>query len=593
MLEGMRKNAKLVIYIVAVVFILSMAIGGISSIFISKPFVGKIAGRKIHYEEYSEMLKNAYANYAQENPDKEIDEKALNQINNETWNNLVAGILYNNEIKRLKIKVTDDKVLEKLKNPGEDITSVEQFQTDGKFDYQKYLNTLSENPDFAAYMEARIRGNLPYEILFETIKSEINLTEEEIKQKYIEENDKVDVSVVFFDPKKIEDVEVTEEEIKDYYEENKEDYKRDPSCKYKYVKIPVQASESDINLAKTKADSVYNLVKNNMDFAEAAMAYSEGPTGPKGGDLGYFSRGRMVPEFETATFKLKVGEISEPVLTQFGWHIIKVFDQRQNDKGEEEVKASHILITPVISEKTKSDIETKAWDFYEKAEIVGIDSAAVIFSYEAAESREFLESAQYISGIGRNEELIKYAFGNKAGTIHEPFILDNGDYLVAQISEKLGVHYQDFEEVKAAIERTITGEKQLEIVFQKADEFFAEYDSTSYLRSAKSEGWEIVEGKKITIDKNIGKIRAEEELNQAVFTKEDGQFTDLIKGERGAYLAKVEKRYKPDMEYYEQNLEQIMVETQEEEETKHLSEWYQNLRQEAEIEDNRSQFFDI
>ncbi|MBN2461179.1 MAG: peptidylprolyl isomerase [Candidatus Cloacimonetes bacterium] len=593
MLEGMRKKAKLVIFIVAAVFILSMAIGGITSIFINKPYVGRIAGKKIEYEEYSNYLKNAYARYAQENPETEIDETILKQINNETWNNLVASIIYNQEIKRLHIRVTDQKVLEKLKDPPEDIKSIEEFQTNGKFDYDKYQDMLIENPNFAAYMENRLRGNLPYEILFETIKAEVALTDEDVKQQYIDKNNKADVKVIFFDPKKITDIEITDEDMQQYYEENKEEFKRDPMCKYKYVRIPLAPSEADKNLAKVRADSVYNIVTGGMDFAEAAMEYSEGPSAPQGGDLGYFTRGRMVPEFEEAVFALRTGEISEPVLTQFGWHIIKLFDRRKNDKGEEEVKASHILIKPVISAETEANLEIIQEDFYTRAQEVGLDSAAVEYNYEVAESREFTQESKFISGIGKQEEMVDFAFKKKVGTLHEPVKLEQGDYLVAEISEKLGVHYQDIEEAKTNIKRKIESERQLAAVQEKAREFHASYDPNMYLMQAIKEGWETVEGENITKDALIGKIRNETALNEAILSKNAGEFTDLIEGERGSYIAYVLKRYEPDMEVFERDKEKLKEDAQAEAENKHFSEWYQELRKEANIEDNRSMFFDI
>lgn len=85
-------------------------------------------------------------------------------------------------------------------------------------------------------------------------------------------------------------------------------------------------------LVKTeeKAKEIYEMIAHDGDFVELAKKHSTGPSGPNGGDLGYFGKGQMVPEFSKAAFALKVGEVSPPVKTQFGWHLIKLEDRRQS-----------------------------------------------------------------------------------------------------------------------------------------------------------------------------------------------------------------------------------------------------------------------
>lgn len=78
-----------------------------------------------------------------------------------------------------------------------------------------------------------------------------------------------------------------------------------------------------------EAKAILAEIKNGADFAEMAKEHSTGPSGPKGGDLGYFRNGQMVPEFQAAASALDVGAVSEPVKTQFGWHLIKLEDKRQ------------------------------------------------------------------------------------------------------------------------------------------------------------------------------------------------------------------------------------------------------------------------
>jgi len=107
MLEGMRRHASWIILVVAAIFILSMAIGGISSIFTTNPYkyLGIIDKRKITFDEYRDMLGNAYENYAAQNPEGEIDDTVAQQLNDQTWNQLVQASLLNKAIKKRRIKI--------------------------------------------------------------------------------------------------------------------------------------------------------------------------------------------------------------------------------------------------------------------------------------------------------------------------------------------------------------------------------------------------------------------------------------------------------------------------------------------------------
>ncbi|PJK29984.1 peptidylprolyl isomerase [Minwuia thermotolerans] len=107
-----------------------------------------------------------------------------------------------------------------------------------------------------------------------------------------------------------------------------------------YVKTadPEPAVHARHILLKTEdeARAVMKELEEGADFAELAMQKSTGPSGPQGGDLGFFQKGQMVPEFEAAAFAMEPGEVSEsPVKTQFGWHVIKVEDRREHPTFEE------------------------------------------------------------------------------------------------------------------------------------------------------------------------------------------------------------------------------------------------------------------
>ncbi|MGM9530451.1 peptidylprolyl isomerase [Intestinibacter sp.] len=120
-------------------------------------------------------------------------------------------------------------------------------------------------------------------------------------------------------------VQVTDDEKRTFFEANKANFSNPPTANAKHILVDTEEKANEI-LAQIKSGEV--------TFEDAARAHSTCPSKDQGGDLGTFGKGQMVPEFEAATFAMEVGDISEPVKTQFGYHIIKL-----EDKSEESIPA--------------------------------------------------------------------------------------------------------------------------------------------------------------------------------------------------------------------------------------------------------------
>ena len=600
MLDIFRKKAKIIIYITAFAFIIGMALMGISGLFDSRPTtVGRIAGRKVSFQEYQQWLQNTYQNYMVENPDQQPDEQTFQRLNDQTWQQVVQKVLFDQEIKRRRIRVTDQLVIDRMKNnPPQFIKEAEIFHTNGVFDSELYLNTLrtglapNGQPLDLSWLEYHIRDQLPYELLFEAIRGEVTVTEDDVEEDFINKNNKADVKVIYFDPNKITEVEVTDEEIAAYYESNREEYKRNPSARYDYVRFPIAPSEQDQAEIYQKTSEIFEQLMAGGDFTELAREFSEDPSNAQqGGDLGFFGRGRMVPEFENEAFNLEIGEISKPVKTQFGWHIIKLTDTRVNDENEPEIRASHILLRLEASEATKSEIREKAETFRNSVTRKGIKEAAEEAELTVSATSLFEETAQFIPGIGRYEDLVQFAFARRVNAVPEVKETTNGDLYVLQLAEKLPERFDDLETVRNRIRPTLENEKKRELVKIKAEEFYSSKQPQEFLSSATREGWEIIEAQDITIDRSIPRIGRVDELNEAIMATENGQFTTLIKAERGAYIAFVDNRIYPDKEDFASRKETLMAEMLERKQTEHLNEWYRNLLDNTEIIDNRHLFF--
>ena len=186
--------------------------------------------------------------------------------------------------------------------------------------YENYKKMFRTPENFKKYLESsgmseeQIRGNIAHQ---EAVKSLLS---------------------------KQGDLKVGETEVKDYYSKNKARYEVKEQVRARHILLKVGAKDpaDKANAQQAKANEVYKKTQaKGADFAAIAKEFSEGPTKARGGDLGFFAKGRMVPDFEKAAFAMKIGEISKPVKTRFGWHIIKVEEKKDGrTRSFDEVKAS-------------------------------------------------------------------------------------------------------------------------------------------------------------------------------------------------------------------------------------------------------------
>lgn len=163
-----------------------------------------------------------------------------------------------------------------------------------------------------------------------------------IDEEFLTKTIKNSLIIESYRNKKMESIQVTDKEVNDYYEKNKTKY---PQEKIRASHILISTldksgnplPEEEVKKAEKKINYIYGELKAGGDFAQLAKKNSDDSSAANGGDLGFFTKGMMVKEFEDAAFALNVGEISKPVKTQFGYHIIKLTEKESPEKLKKEM----------------------------------------------------------------------------------------------------------------------------------------------------------------------------------------------------------------------------------------------------------------
>ncbi len=182
--------------------------------------------------------------------------------------------------------------------------------------------------------------------------------------KKVQERVKKELAVQLWQKKQLENVKVSNKELKKYYDTNKEEFKEKESAHARHILVKTQSEADDIvrSLVSLKGNAL------KTKFIALAKEKSTGPSGPKGGDLGYFSQGQMVPEFNAKAFSMTIGTISEPVKTQFGYHVIYLED-RKSAKNLAFTEVKSFIEQRLKMEKFQVTMKKKMEELQKKATI--------------------------------------------------------------------------------------------------------------------------------------------------------------------------------------------------------------------------------
>ncbi len=677
-------------FVIMIIFEWGMDFGGMGGQQRQQNYVGKVNDREITYQEFSNVMHNVTEMQRQQFGG-EIDDEFMGFIREQVWENLVNEILLEEEIRRRSIQVTDDEIVNWVYGEHPPQFLRQQFtDEDGNFDRQAYDMALSDprNREQVMQLEQMLRQQRKQEKLQSLLMSSIRVTEGEIRQRFKEENIRMDTRYVVIDPNTIvasDEVTVTDEEIQQYYNANPQRFMNPPQRNLKYVRFPFEPSEADeqdvireieeykarveagedflelvenyshtpfadayfrpgdlspekeravfgnepgdivgpvidddgahlIKIIDTRtrdeefvqaqhillrydeekdsaevqqrADELIAKINDGADFAELAREYSQDPgSGQRGGDLGWFGRGRMVPQFEEAAFGAQVGEVVGPVESQFGLHIIKV-----NERTNRQVKFATLHLPIEVTSFTRNEIFDEASDFAYVADRRNFEEEADYFGLEVHETGYFSENG-VIPGIGQSEQVMRFAFEYRTGTVSDVLEVRDG-YGIFLITDSRRESVKPLDEVHSEIRAELVREKRREMARERVKEIRDQLEGSSLEEITEIEpSFRIREASDIGINSSISGVGRDNKFIGAALGLERGTVSQPIEGTRNFYLIEVIDRTEFDEEQYAEERESLKGQILQSKRQQFFTQWLESLREEAEIVDNRYMFF--
>jgi parvulin-like peptidyl-prolyl isomerase len=412
--------------------------------------IGKVNGNELKLDEYTLLCQNTIEQEQKQKGD--LKDEDLRQIRDDVFNQMIAGRILRDYVNKIGLDVTNGELAEHLRRyPPREIQSAEVFMTNGQFDYNKYMQAYrNPDPQLWVQLEALTRPRILQQKLYEYVTTTARVDDPEVRELYDAASEKVKVRYIYLAAGQFRDSVGTVDSVKarEYYEQQPDEFTHEERAQLGYVAISKLPSPEDSAEVQRDAQALGDRARGGEDFAQLARQYSEDESAQSGGDLGWFGKGAMVPAFEAVAFGLDSGQVSGPVLTQFGYHIIKCEGKRI--KGDSvDVKAAHILMRIQTSSSTLSDIRLKSEQFASDARKDGFDAVAAREKLNIVRSGWF-ERGKAILGIGPDAGITEFAFTSKKGGISDPFDTQK-EYVVAQLADRQPAGRAQFSDVSAGI----------------------------------------------------------------------------------------------------------------------------------------------
>ena len=609
MMTSIRNRSHVFLWALLFLFLLSMSVGGLvgGANIIDQLLgrvnpaeaIGSVNGDKITPDQFNQAVTARLR--AIQDSGTEISDQYLETIRQQVWNAFIEERLTKQAIEDLDIKVSDDEILYHLRNnPPFDIQQI--FFRNNVFDKDYYMQALN-TPGMIdwAPIEAWMRDfYLPRYKLQQIIKMSAVVNDAEVKEEYIKRNIDYTISALHVPKNSIQDrvIKPGEKELKNEYKNRIDEFEELEKRHISFVSWPKTASLEDTNRTKQEAFEIIENYKNGTDFSVLANIHTQdpgnqiAPDSGRGGDLGWFEKGQMVKSFEDAAFKGRRGSVVGPVLSQFGYHIIKIDSIKNRGKNNHQVKARHILLKVELGQKTRSELRRKATLFSYDAQDYGLSSAIDTHSVNIQQAENLKENDFFISQVGPFRSAVRWVFNSKIDDISDPLETESY-YAVFKLDSITPAGVEDFDNVKDKIYRDLISENEFDATNLYAEEIKTEILNGSSFKSIKEDNnrLELVPSDKKSLNSSFISLGRSEQLVGALINSKKGDIVGPIKTARGHGIVKVIEIEKFDSTNWVSTKTNIRTDLANKKEREVYSDWMQSLKDEAEIIDNRKFHF--
>jgi peptidyl-prolyl cis-trans isomerase D len=620
MITVMRRYRRLLqiglLLVIAAFVLTSVFVGTMSNGGERADAVASVNGETIPLERYQRRYQaylDAYSRVYRDRFSPELAEQL--GLPQQTVNDLVQEAVVVQRARAEGLEVTDEEL-------NAQIQAVPAFQDGGRFSLRLYEEFLKRRGMSAGAFESDVRRELTRMKVETTVKSGIKVSDAELEQAFVVRREEaraawalVDVGALAAAATASEDEvqaylkdhqsefrqperrrlqyatlapkdfrpQIAEADVEKYYTEHTKEFEtpRQVRASHVLVAVPQTGGSEAEDKARAKVENVIKRARAGEDFARLAAEASEDPgSKSKGGDLGWVTKGEMVPPFEEALFKLAKGETTaEPVRTPFGYHAIKAFDVK------EESRKALREVAPVIRDRLAGE----AADAAARARAEELRPQLQAASDFMAEARRLgltpvettMAKVERPLMLGGPDPMEEAAFGLTLGGVSTPVKTPAG-WVVLKVIESVPAGVPPLAEIRDKVGAAVKRQKAETVGLERARQLAADGKSGDLQALAKKLGAQSGETSRFSRAKPAERLPGDAQL--AALQARAGEVTAPVKSPQGFYVLKVLERAAPDMSELAAEREKLSKEVLAQKQSQAWEAWVSGARANAKVE---------
>lgn len=594
------KNLAWILWVVIAIFVITLAAdfgsGGMGAG--GEPVAATVGDEKVSMAEFQQSYQQLAGLYRQvygEQLTPELEKQM--RLPMQALDRAINQKIMLAEARRLGLRVTDEELRQRILQ--EEVFKDEQGNFVGE---ERYTEILQQNQLSPGRFETNLREELLLQKLSDALRANLYVSDDEVQRAYREQVERAKIRYIqlprdrfaaqvqvqpnelasFFQAHQQEfripeqreaayvlvdatklagQAQVTDADLKSWYDANQQTFTQEPQVRARHVLVMVNDQRPDA-AARQRIEEAKRKLDGGADFAAVSNEYSDDPASKaNGGDLGFFGKGRMVPEFEAAAFDAQPGKLVGPVKTSFGYHLLEVTEKRPGGtRPFEEVKET--IRARLAGERTQELAETRAKELAAKLAADKPKSAdALRASVQGNPAVTFGETGKVgaqdpIPGLGFNPAINSTAFSLKKGDVSQAVRVPQG-WVVVYLKEIHAPRVPAMNEVEDRVRTAATRDKQQKLAVQRLDTARRELAQGKTLDQVAAElGVGVKTTEEFGSQGAIPGLGSNPELAKAALASQVGQVGGPVADAQGALLFQVTERKGWDPKQFATNKEQ-------------------------------------